>query len=112
MVNNDQNFCLVDFRELDASDASSITGSGGAHAGLYKDDAAKSAIGGADYKYNLNELDDILTIKEIEVGIRNGYLPREISHNPQASISPKQMQEKKDSELMRAILDGKEDCNM
>ena len=52
----------------------------------------------------------IPSVKEIEQGVRNGKTLGEIEseHNNHASVSPKKMKEKKDADLMRAILNGKD----
>ncbi|MBR6198637.1 MAG: hypothetical protein IKQ61_00055 [Spirochaetales bacterium] len=52
----------------------------------------------------------IPSIKEIEQGVRDGKTLGEIEseHNNHASVSPKKMKEKKDANLMRAILNGKD----
>ncbi len=50
------------------------------------------------------------SIKEIEQGARDGKELSDIEneHNNHASVSPKKMKEKKDANLMRAILNGKD----
>ncbi|MBR6060462.1 MAG: hypothetical protein IKP67_00185 [Spirochaetales bacterium] len=55
--------------------------------------------------------DQIPSIKAIEQGVRNGVDPQALEYdiaNNHASVSPKKMKEKKDANLMRAILNGKD----